>query len=70
MTNTKKGFDIRERLKFLVEGNIIPEDVLPKFDVVVERDDVIEAIEKGSDLVYDFLDDSLYYVMEDGTKVN
>jgi hypothetical protein len=55
-------------LQFLVDDNIVPEQVLPINDFAFDDEILFSAIKRGSDLFYDPIDDSLYYFLEDGSK--
>lgn len=63
------NIDLQQILSFLVEGNLVPEDVLPKINEPFKCDELINRMEEGSDLEYDSINDVLYCVSDDGTKI-
>lgn len=51
MTNSYKDFNLKTALDFLVKNNVVTEDVLPSNFTLVEKDEIIDAILKGSDII-------------------
>lgn len=64
---TNRGVDLKKVLSYLVDGGIIPEDVLPSSDVPFSSESLLKEINKGSDLHYDSMTDELHVVKSDGT---
>lgn len=56
------NIDLQQILSFLVEGNLVPEDVLPKINEPFKCDELINRMEEGSELEYDSINDVLYCV--------
>jgi hypothetical protein len=69
VTSLYEDFNLKTALEFLVTNKIVPKDVLTSDKTLVERQEIIDAILKGSDIVYEPLTDELYVFTEDGTKV-
>ena len=44
MKNNFDNIDLNKLLKFLIDGKIVPKDVLPSTDKVLESKEVIEAL--------------------------
>lgn len=62
-------FDLKKALTFLVEGKIVPSDVLPQSNVPFSSDLLISEINKGSELEYDPKTDELWTTTSDGSKI-
>lgn len=64
-----KEFNLRQAMQYLCDGKHVPEDVLPTTTKLLDREEIYEAINKGSELSYDEISDELSFVNSDGDKL-
>lgn len=63
------NLDLKTILSFLVEGKIVPENVLPTVDTPFSSEILHEMMDAGNDLRYDALSDELFIIQNDGSSL-
>lgn len=66
---SKPLINLEKLLSFLVDGKIVPKDVLPTLDLAFDDKTLIECMNLGSNFEYDSINDELFIITNSGDRI-